>query len=96
MCRRTVAGVFTVEIAGDADGAGAPLVLLPLDLSPGQWEPLIPVLAAPHCTITLGGALLGSVASLEERDRSGYMGLCADFSTRWRSRDALRAGYDRD
>jgi SAM-dependent methyltransferase len=54
-------------------GAGPPLVLLPLDLSPGQWEPLIPALAAHYCTITLGGALFGSVASLEERGRSGYM-----------------------
>jgi len=48
-------------------------VLLPLDLSPGQWEPLIPTLTARYCTITLGGALLGSVASLEERGRSGYI-----------------------
>jgi ubiquinone/menaquinone biosynthesis C-methylase UbiE len=54
-------------------GAGAPLVLLPLDLSPGQWEPLIPALAARYCTITLGGPLFSSVASLEERGRSGYM-----------------------
>lgn len=54
-------------------GSGPPLVLLPLDLSPGQWEPLIPSLSAHYCTITLGGALLGSVASLEERGRSGYM-----------------------
>ncbi len=54
-------------------GAGPPLVLLPLDLSPGQWEPLIPALSAQYCTITLGGALLGSVASLEERGRSGYI-----------------------
>jgi SAM-dependent methyltransferase len=46
---------------------------MPLDLSPGQWEPLIPTLAQRYCTITLGGALLGSVASLEERGRSGYM-----------------------
>lgn len=64
------------EIAGISyrvRGTGAPLVLLPLDLSPGQWEPLIPTLAARYCTITLGGALLGSVASLEERGRSGYM-----------------------
>jgi SAM-dependent methyltransferase len=64
------------EIAGISyrvRGAGAPLVLLPLDLSPGQWEPLIPALAARYCMITLGGALLGSVASLEERGRSGYM-----------------------
>jgi SAM-dependent methyltransferase len=64
------------EIAGISyrvRGAGVPLVLLPLDLSPGQWEPLIPTLSADFCTITLGGALLGSVASLEERGRSGYM-----------------------
>jgi ubiquinone/menaquinone biosynthesis C-methylase UbiE len=66
------------EIAGISyrvRGTGAPLVLLPLDLSPGQWEPLIPALSAHYCTITLGGALLGSVASLEERGRSGYMGV---------------------
>jgi SAM-dependent methyltransferase len=66
------------EIAGlsfRVRGAGPPLVLLPLDLSPGQWEPLIPVLSARYCTITLGGALLGSVASLEERGRSGYMAI---------------------
>lgn len=66
------------EIAGISfrrRGAGPPLVLLPLDLSPGQWEPLIPALSAHYCTITLGGALLGSVASLEERGRSGYMGV---------------------
>jgi SAM-dependent methyltransferase len=66
------------EIAGisfSVRGAGAPLVLLPLDLSPGQWEPLIPALSARYCTVTLGGALLGSVASLEERGRSGYIGV---------------------
>jgi len=64
------------EIAGISfrvRGGGPPLVLLPLDLSPGQWEPLIPALSARHCTITLGGALFSSVASLEERGRSGYM-----------------------
>jgi SAM-dependent methyltransferase len=64
------------EIAGisfSVRGPGPPLVLLPLDLSPGQWEPLIPALSARYCTITLGGALLGSVASLEERGRSGYI-----------------------
>ncbi|MGA7869149.1 MAG: methyltransferase domain-containing protein, partial [Stellaceae bacterium] len=60
-------------IAYRVRGAGVPLVLLPLDLSPGQWEPLIPALTAEYCTITLRGALLGSVASLEERGRSGYM-----------------------
>ena len=30
-------------------------------------------MSARYCTITLGGALFGSVASLEERGRSGYM-----------------------
>jgi SAM-dependent methyltransferase len=64
------------EIAGISfrvRGAGPPLLLLPLDLSPGQWEPLIPALSARYCTITLGGPLFSSVASLEERGRSGYM-----------------------
>jgi SAM-dependent methyltransferase len=64
------------EIAGISfrvRGAEPPLVLLPLDLSPGQREPLIPALAVRYCTITLGGPLLGSVASLEERGCSGYM-----------------------
>jgi SAM-dependent methyltransferase len=66
------------EIAGitfRVRGSGPPLLLLPLDLSPGQWEPLIPALSAHYCTITLGGARLGSVASLEERGRSGYIGV---------------------
>jgi hypothetical protein len=40
-----------------------------------QWEPLIPALAARYCTVNLGGALLGSVSSLDERGRSGYMGI---------------------
>jgi len=61
------------DISFRVRGAGPPLVLLPLDLSPGQWEPLIPALLARYCTITLGGPLFSSVASLEERGRSGYM-----------------------
>jgi ubiquinone/menaquinone biosynthesis C-methylase UbiE len=63
----------TADISFRIRGSGPPLVLLPLDLSPGQWEPLIPTLSARHCTIALGGPLFGSVASLEERGRSGYM-----------------------
>ena len=47
--------------------------MLPLELSPGQWGPLTLALAAHWTTITLGGAHLGSVASLEERGRSGYI-----------------------
>jgi SAM-dependent methyltransferase len=61
------------DISFRVRGAGPPLVLLPLDLSPCQWEPLIPALSVRHCTITLGGPLFSSVASLEERGRSGYM-----------------------
>jgi len=57
-------------------GAGAPLVLLPLGLAAAQWEPLLPRLSAQYCTLTLGGAILGSVASLEARGRStGYLGV---------------------
>jgi len=63
----------TAGISFRVRGAGPPLVLLPLDLSPGQWEPLIPALSGRYCTITLGGPLFGSVASLVERGRSGYM-----------------------
>ena len=37
-------------------GVGPPLVLLPLLLTPSQWEPLIPALSERYCTITLGGA----------------------------------------
>jgi SAM-dependent methyltransferase len=54
-------------------GAGPPLVLLPLGLAPSQWEPLLPTLAAHYCTITLGGPVLGTVATLEERSRTGYL-----------------------
>jgi SAM-dependent methyltransferase len=55
-------------------GAGPPLVLLPLDLAPSQWDPLIPLLSARYCTITLGGPMLGAVAVLEGRGRSSYLG----------------------
>ncbi len=55
-------------------GSGPPLVLFPLSLAPSQWEPLIPRLSEGYCTITLGGAELGSVASLEARGRAaGYL-----------------------
>ncbi|HLN88033.1 MAG TPA: methyltransferase domain-containing protein [Candidatus Limnocylindrales bacterium] len=54
-------------------GQGAPLVLMPLALSPSQWEPLISALSANFCTITLGGAHLGMVAHLETRAQSSYM-----------------------
>jgi ubiquinone/menaquinone biosynthesis C-methylase UbiE len=66
------------EVAGISyriRGAGPPLVLMPLDLAPSQWEPLISSLSRRYCTITLGGPLLGSVGLLEARGRSTYLGL---------------------
>ena len=63
------------EISHRIRGAGPPLVLMPLDLAPSQWEPLIPKLGERYCTITLGGPLLGAVGILEARGRSTYLGL---------------------
>jgi SAM-dependent methyltransferase len=67
------------EIAGISyriRGAGPPLVLLPLGLAPSQWDSLLSELSKRYCTIVLGGAALGSVASLEARGRSaGYLGV---------------------
>ena len=51
-------------------GSGPPLVLMPLDLAPAQWEPLIAGLVPRYSTITLGGPLVGVVALLESRGRS--------------------------
>lgn len=61
------------EITYRIRGAGAPLILLPLALSPSQWQPLIEQLSRHCCTITLGGAHLGMVAHLETRAQSSYM-----------------------
>ena len=63
------------EISYCIHGAGPPLVLMPLDLAPSQWEPLISVLGARYCTISLGGPLLGAVGILEARGRSTYLSL---------------------
>lgn len=61
------------EITYRVRGVGAPLILLPLALSPSQWEPLVEQLSRHCCTITLGGAHLGMVAHLETRAQSSYM-----------------------
>ena len=61
------------EISYSIRGTGSPLVLLPLALAPSQWDPLLPVLSARYCTITLGGPALGMVAHLEARAQSGYL-----------------------
>lgn len=59
-----------------AQGEGPPLVLLPLGLAASQWEPLLPQLQTRYCAIVLGGAVLGSVASLERRGQAtGYLGV---------------------
>jgi predicted nicotinamide N-methyase len=51
-------------------GAGPPLLLMPLELAPSQWAPLLPPLAQHYSIIELGGAYLGTVALLEARGRS--------------------------
>jgi SAM-dependent methyltransferase len=67
------------EIAGISyhiHGSGPPLVLLPLGMAASQWEPLIPRLSERWCAITLGGAYLGMIGSLEARGRTtGYLGV---------------------
>jgi SAM-dependent methyltransferase len=80
--RHAVPAVTLPEGAGEAAGisyrirgAGPPLVLMPLSLAPSQWEPLIAMLAARTCTVTLGGPLLGVVGLLEARGRSNYLTL---------------------
>jgi ubiquinone/menaquinone biosynthesis C-methylase UbiE len=63
-------------ISYQVQGAGSPLVLLPLSVAPSQWEPLLPQLTRQHCTITLSGPALGMVASLEGRGHTaGYLGV---------------------
>lgn len=53
-------------------GSGPPVVLMPLNLAPSQWDALIPALAERYCTIALGGQYMGMVATLETRIRGGY------------------------
>jgi ubiquinone/menaquinone biosynthesis C-methylase UbiE len=57
-------------------GAGPPLILLPLGFVPSQWDAILPRLAEEYCTIILGGAELGVTALLEKRATSaGYLGM---------------------
>lgn len=60
------------DISYSIRGSGPPLVLFPLGLAPSQWQPLLPLLSARYCTITVGGAALGMVAFLEARGQ-GYL-----------------------
>jgi SAM-dependent methyltransferase len=67
------------EVAGISyhiHGSGPPLVLLPLGMAASQWEPLVPRLSERWCALTLGGAYLGMIGSLEARGRTaGYLGV---------------------
>ena len=49
------------------EGRGPALVLLPFFLAPSQWAPAVSRLAQYFTVITLGGAHLGGVATLEDR-----------------------------
>ena len=67
------------EVAGISyriAGSGPPLVLLPLGVAASQWEPLVSRLSERWCTVTLGGAYLGMIGSLEARGHTaGYLGV---------------------
>ena len=52
------------------EGAGPALMLLPFFLAPSQWQPAVARLARQFTVITLGGAHLGGVATLEDRARA--------------------------
>src|SRR4029077_9648296 len=52
------------------EGRGPALVLLPFFLAPSQWAPAVARLAQHFSVITLGGAHLGGVATLEDRARA--------------------------
>ncbi len=59
-----------------SQGEGPPLVLLPLSLASSQWDPLLARLSAQYRTVTLGGPVLGILASLESRGHSaGYLSM---------------------
>jgi SAM-dependent methyltransferase len=61
------------DVAYAMRGEGTPVVLLPLQIAPTQWDTLIPPLSERFCTINLTGKAVGYVAVLEARGRSGYM-----------------------
>src|ERR1044072_4642738 len=52
------------------EGLGPALMLLPFFLAPSQWAPALERLARQFTVITLGGAHLGGVATLEDRARA--------------------------
>ncbi|MBT6273454.1 MAG: class I SAM-dependent methyltransferase [Chromatiales bacterium] len=60
------------DIRYRAQGNGPPVIVLPIGLVPSQWGPVTAALARDHCVITLRGASLGMVQTLESRAKSGY------------------------
>ena len=52
-------------------GRGPALILMPMLLSPGQWDGIVEDLAADHSVILTGGDRLGMVAVLEGRGTDG-------------------------
>ena len=65
------------EVAGisyQVEGSGPAVVLLPLLLAPSQWQPLLARLRQLYGVVTLGGPMLGMVATLEDRGTAeGYL-----------------------
>ena len=64
------------EVAGilyRVRGSGPPLILFPLQYSPSQWDHLLPRLSQSYCTITVSGANVGPIFSLETRAKGGYL-----------------------
>ena len=63
-----------VGITYQCQGSGPALVLLPLLLSPSQWQPLIDRLAESFRVIRLGGRWLGGAGFIEARSTDpGYL-----------------------
>ncbi len=68
------------NISFTISGSGPPLVLLPLALTPSQWDPLLPFLQEHFTTIVLGGSELGVIPPLEDRGRApGYLRLVSNM-----------------
>ena len=56
------------------EGAGPPLVLMPLGAAPAQWDPIVAAFSPRYCVVSMFGPALGMVASLEDRGRTfGYL-----------------------
>lgn len=54
------------------EGSGPPVVVMPIGLVPSQWGPVREALTRDFTVISLSGAKLGMVATLESRANSGY------------------------